>query len=444
MHDLVELALSQFADHCSELEHSQCGGSGACVQQLEEHRVRATREHHARRFDLGRDTLGAVGEPSESWSTGALVRTVHDLTLTPPTRDWLRRSVFITSALARLGERGLPADAVVRTGLGKNLLRRIFVAAAGFWCAAREGEVDAEGVPAMLRGWVALLDGCEQLPRLAQPSPIHVVAVALAGAPGDRAREWLRRAAVAHLISWRIDGYLEVERTPDEVVLRGGKDATRWVVDRFTQTYVDEWLTPSLHWELAFNHSPGDSASRAGVPLKVLSERIVTDSMLIEALQRRIDRPEGRDTLEGGLSADEAIAAIGAMLENGQLDAAQAMARRLHEAYPAAWEFAMAYAFARIPTAPREAAVIMQQLTLEAPTAVGLRTINLACCALFQNDPDRALHTIAALDPAVADAIMPEGAWLWDVEDVIAGRATARFVLVREWLASFRVCVQAA
>lgn len=69
--------------------------------------------------------------------------------------------------------------------------------------------------------------------------------------------DWADRAAVGHLLSWRLNDYQPVERSAEDMVFSGGKDATIWICDRLARTYLGEWKASSLHWELAYRHAHG-------------------------------------------------------------------------------------------------------------------------------------------------------------------------------------------
>jgi hypothetical protein len=161
-----------------------------------------------------------------------------------------------------------------------------------------------------------------------------VAVAALAGGPAEAANEWVRTAAVAHIIAWRVDGYLRVDRSIEDFVLPAGKDATRWIFDRFSKTYPDEWLTTSHPWELVFNRQPAMTANRVGLPLSLLEERFVTDDAIIGALDRRLTSPHDQDVLESGLRTEELFEAIVALLEAREFQSACILARQSCEASP--------------------------------------------------------------------------------------------------------------
>lgn len=436
MVDIVGLALDRLATECATSGHGLCGGR-QCEEVLRAHQLELEREDLARGFDVGREQITRSGlPPSYDWSTSALLRTVHDYIILPPIRDGLKRSIFLTTALARLGERGLPPDAIVRTGFGREMGQQILLHAAAFWWSAKAGSLERAEVPAVLQGWVDLLDELPRLAGLRNPDFADVMSVALSGASRDRSQEWLRTAAMGDLIDWRLVAGVPERLRPDEVVLPGGKDATRWVCDRFTKTYVSDWLPSSLPWELAFNRNPTRTAARVGVHVRLLQERVVTEQMVIDALSGTIGELDAESPLEGDLAPNEVVATLGSMLELGQLTGARAMARRLHEAYPRTPGLGMAYAFCSIPEDPGGATSVMERLALTIPHSVAVMQANLATCALFESDVARARAAAAAID---IDAAGSHPVWLWDPLAAFNLRAVVRFCTIADWLQDFEL-----
>lgn len=124
-----------------------------------------------------------------------------------------------------------------------------------------------------------------------------------------------------------------MERAPRDVVLKGGKDVTLWVTERFTLTYLPEWRASSLQWEQMFIADPSETANSAGVPLQLLQERMVTTEMVNNALRAKlIDRVD--EEFEQRALGDSSIAALARLLEAGQYDTALHMAQKFHEALP--------------------------------------------------------------------------------------------------------------
>jgi hypothetical protein len=432
MLDLHWMALDRFVEQCRESGHEYCEGTSSCLATAGAYQQRLGREAQAQSFDVGKMLVQCGDEmPGHDWSTTALMRTVNDLVLAPPFRDPLRRSCAVTTALARLAERGFPPDAAVRTCLGPALTRVVLVRIAAFWCAERQGELRRESLHPNLRAWLELLDADERIAERGLDSLTPVAAAALAGPPAAQAREWVRTAAIAHILAWKLDDDLRVNRLPEEVVLPAGKDATRWVFDRFTKTYIDEWTESSLAWELVLNRQPAMTAERVGLPLSLLGERVVTDDMLIASMDRRLTGPDVHDVVDGGLRVDEIIESIVALLEAGQLDGARILARRSFEAAPQMTFLRMAFAFCSIPTHREQAQAVLDCFDPADVREASLVQINRATCQLFDGDLPSARGLVADLD-SQGDC---EGeAWLWDPLAAVESRAVIRYMSHADWI----------
>jgi hypothetical protein len=432
MTDSYVATLERMAHECESGGHQLCAETRECRIPLDRALSSRARREEASNFDAGEERLRLqASQPADTWSTSALLRTAKDLLLTPPTNDPWWRSIAITSSLARLGERGLGADAIVRSGFARDLVGSIVRDAALYWCASALDDVVDVDVPIILQPWVELLDSDPSLISHRTELPSHVASVALAGTVGAEAEEWIRSAAVAHILGWRVKDYLRVERQPRDLVLPGGKDVTLWVTDRFTRTYVPEWRSSSLHWEHMYNSDPAQAARVAGVPLAILRERTVTAEMLTGALRvRLIDHAD--EEFEQRELGDSSIASLATLLDSGQHRAALEMARRFHEAHPQATHFAMAYAFCLIATDPSRARATLDSFDPPNSVAVSIRAVNLATCALMASD----LATARKHVGEISDEGNPT-AWLWEPVSVVSEEPRVRYLSIRDWVERF-------
>lgn len=303
-----------------------------------------------------------------------------------------------------------------------------------FWSASDLDHGDEVEIPSILRPWVDLLSADESLAVHRADHPSHIASVALAGEVGTTIGEWVRTAAVAHILSWRISDYLAVERQPRDLVLVGGKDATLWVTERFTKTYVRDWRMASLQWEQLFNSHPLEAARAAGVPVALLKERIVTAEMIDDALRINLVHRRGEDFEQRELG-DSSIAALVTLLDSGQHRTALEMARRFHEAWPHEPHFAMAYAFCLIVIDANRARATLESLPLGAVDgATTIRDANLATCALITGD----VHGAREHLPTLAQS-RSEMAWLWDPISVVNAEPHVRYFSVGEWIDQFTI-----
>lgn len=392
---LADTAVEVFVGECGSRDHELCQGTGACLELLDELRRSRDVEQKAKRFDAKREALTRQGEePTSEWSTTALIRTTLDHILTPPSENWIWRSIVITSALARLGERGLSPDAVLRTGLGRDLAQRILADSGMFLAAEQGGHLRRGEIPTFLHGWCDLLaaeDACNQGSELSRIGALSSRAV-------TTIEQWLSQAAVGHLLGWRINDYLVVERCADDMVLLGGKDATVWVCDRLARTFLHDWKGTSLQWELAYCRAPMGTAIRAGVDPSVLAERTCTEDMVVTELSERLSHPGHRDEVDHRVTVEDLIPSLALMLRQGNLAAARAQARRAYEVYPAEPALALAYAFCSIPIDRAEARRVLENIKPDRAETNALVAANLAACALFDGRPLDAIDCARQID----------------------------------------------
>lgn len=432
---LASTALHVFASECENRDHVPCGQTGSCLELLED--LRRSREiaQRAKGFDAKKEALVRQGqEPASDWSTAALIRMLLDFILTPPSENWIWRSIVITSALARLGERGLSPDAILRTGLGEDLARRVLLDAAAFLAAEKSGDLRREEIPTFLHGWCDLL--AAEKAETQEPEP--VLLAGLSPEASNTVEEWLSQAAVGHLLGWRINDYLVVDRCADDMVFVGGVDATVWVCDRLARTFLTQWKGTSLQWELAYCRSPVETAIRAGIDPAILAERTCTEDMVVMELSERLSRPGHRDQVGHQVTAEDLIPSLALMLKQGNFSAARVQARRAYQAYPSAPELALAYAFCCIPDDRAEARRVLEHLTPDSEATRALVAANLAVCALFDGRPRDAADCARQIDGVRhADTV-----WLWDPKEASQGRRTVRLECLQDWLPRLRAVAQ--
>src|SRR5699024_3870664 len=119
---------------CADAGHTVCENPAACEMFAVSASKRADAESRAGSFDARRAALSRRDEmPDHSWSTTELLVRVEELFRAQPNIDSPFRTIAITTGLARLGERGLPDDWLVRDRIGPGLIRRAILASASVW-----------------------------------------------------------------------------------------------------------------------------------------------------------------------------------------------------------------------------------------------------------------------------------------------------------------------
>lgn len=440
--NIVLDALERYVGTCESHAHELCGGDAACVEALIQHRERHYSDSAARSFDVGAISSQFSGVmPDYTWPSTALLRLVHDQTLAAPWSNPLRRSIAVTSALARLAERGIPADAIMRTCLGPVLIRHILLNVATMWLSVGRGDFEPSNIPRHFEPWFAIFDKEPALKMGADLELNEVVVAAMNGLPNLEAKEWIRNAAIAHLLDWRIDNFLRVKPSLDETVLPAGRDATQWIFDRFTKTSTDDWEKTSLEWELVFAHHPKQVASQVAVPLDLLLERPCSDELIVESMRRRLLTSVGDDPIVGDLKAIEILETIISLLNSGQYEQARLLSRRAREIAPNHQQVSNAMAFCTIPFDPREARRLIDQLVNLTPFESVLATVNRISSYIVEGNLDEAKGLLSG----IRDPYGMYEAYLWEPVSLEDKVPEIRWTRVDEWIVrAMSVCSQIA
>lgn len=426
----IGAALQRFVQECEASGHKLCGRTMVCEGGWRAHRGDEAAVAELE-FDAGRALMAVVGEmPGHHWRTTTLVAYVRHHLMTQPNIRGFWRGTAITTALARLAERGIPADCVVRTCVGPALARRIIVTATSMFSATRRGECDRRYVPE-LEPWFRLL---ETDPDLADPTvtdPDFIASTAIRGAVRDEVETWLATVSITHILGWRIEDPMVVHPDESALALPGGIGASRWFYERSILTYPAEWSAESRRWESAYVADPQAVARRAGLPLEILAERQVNRRALDRA---HLDLVLGRavPVEVDGLSGHEVVEMILSLLSSQAVRPARDIARRASERYPDDDSLRLAYAFCTIPFDPGRAAEILDGLSDSvawgAAAQVDRATISLV------TDPSADPATLVTCSEEELDS----KCWLWDPVSLSSEPKTI-YASPREWLAMIRM-----
>ena len=329
----------------------------------------------ARRYDLRQlDEDWVGGLPDASWSTAALVLRVRSGILTPPWVDPLRRSISVTQSLGLLGERGLHADAYVRSYLVRPLTRRIVGEATHAYLHRQDVKGGRDDYPPQVTDW---FDDIEALRGSTARAP-EVLAAVFASPMMDRAAQWISSAAMAHIVDWRSVDYLSVQSDARDLVLPGGTDATNWVFDRFSLTSMAEWRRGSVEWELAFAQEPQRVSDFVGVPRAVLDERPTSLELALTAQLQGLVSIGGREEVAKGVYVTEMIEQILAALRLGDFDRALREARKAHSMAPHEFVTTNALAFCLVAIQPGEVVDLLNGVSPRGAEESGLIAANQA------------------------------------------------------------------
>lgn len=406
----IERAVLHFEEACHQSDHHLCDQSRLCRDALTAVGEVRGREERAARFDVGREVLErSTDMPDRTWPTATLLGVVHRLLPEQPSSGGVWRGAAITTALARLAERGLPADSVVRTCVGPHLVRRIIITTSALWLAVRNGDVPRSRLEEV-EGWLELFDA-EFQDLHSSADVAYVSTLAITGSIRSAADDWLADASITHILGWRRDDYLHVEPIPGTLELHCGTSGTRWVYERSVMTYPAQWHPDSRIWESAYLADPEDVAELTGLHPAILAERTVTGSSLAKA---NFDVVSGRaDVIFADVTRGELMETVISMMGSGLLTAARHLVGRARRERPQETALALMDAFCTIPLDPTAAETTLRAIEGALKGDVDMRTaaiLDRAAVALMQGKQAKALAIASTLD----DDARSVRVWLWE------------------------------
>lgn len=202
-----------------------------------------------------------------SWRPASLVTSVLSQLSVPPPPDpdeAAQRHRCVKATLAELERRGIDSERLVYDGLVPNVAATVVATAAmplvlgtaGVDLSGLEDVADALPSPP---GWVALLLGGER-------TPAQWLAYAKEQGPDwaaeqfgkilvsvPRVGNWLSSLDIDALVDWRPPSTVEFGAVASDRP-QPSFPVSRWLVDRFTVTYLTQWAKSSLRCEWKYLH----------------------------------------------------------------------------------------------------------------------------------------------------------------------------------------------
>jgi hypothetical protein len=396
---LLKRAADRFARDCAAGGHELSpAGSEACGCRALAARVErdADRLERAQTFDVGREHMQHRNRfPDQKWTSSALLREAIESWMTPPWRDdrgSLKRGIWATAALARLGERGIPADALIRRGLQRRFRSRLTSLAvpARADLAVREESSARPPVAAPLMPWIEALAACgdQSVDRdtdAARNLPVRL-AKALTGEFRTIVNSWFEEASIKDIISWRFDAEPHEGLIEAELTIPGGPSALDWVIDRLERTRLHDWREASLLWEVRYLDEPEETAADAGVPLALVEERPSHFDLVIQALRRSARYRLVDDPVLGDLSYSELVDQVTALIGDGRLATVVELLDAGVNERPYHQQLRAMLAFCLIPAEPDRALTMFDGLSVHGTLSDGLLGVNRVAAYLRLGD----------------------------------------------------------
>lgn len=430
--DLIIVSLVRYADSCEPSQrHSDCpfaverDGHLTCHEEC-----RGVIRTLLRR---GRDdqTAGSDGfdarqlrlsEPTSSpdilWHTSSLLQVVMSVARTSPLmRDGslnLRRFVDATSALAALGSRGLDSDQLVRRGAAKS----IRLALAAWLGQPQDRSKDWLNNWEHTEAWRDIFkDGIDS-----KDSAQEYLKAASGGPVAQRIDDWIATASIEDVLLWKPPSPKMDPRagelTNDEV------EIWAWVIERFTQTYLDQWSLESLKREYSFVQGSWEP----DLSTQMLSLRIITREKIATALaDRAMVSADLVDPSTMNMFTEQAID----LLAGGQRNAAAALFSAARMLKPADIVAQNNYAFCVLLDKPDEAIELFKECLERGLSQSATTWCNLSLAEYLTT------HTVAAMEAcqkAYSLAEDSEYAYLWKQSGT---DWTAEYINVKSWSVHF-------
>lgn len=402
---LISVALVRYADSCPPTLHPDCpyarevDGARRCESQCRDEVVRLSKPGHSGGtilagplFDARQCLLSERSTvPEANWHTSSLLQRLRSALLYPP-RDrhgdqFLVREIDATNALAYLGQRGFDMDWIVRFGLAQDLPTRL-----ALWVIGWSADSDVGGQrPDWMAPW---LEAFERHVGETNGGDIgQLLAAAHQSGFIEWINRWLQQAPLGSIVAWTLVETLDDNTLPDD-------GQARWMMDRFTETYLRDWSKSSLRHEYRY--------------LRGIQEApvAVTEMMRRQLSEVQVDRELARRAVESAPSRLEAVKGQAiALLDEGRRREAAALFDAARILEPQDAEAHHNYGFCSTPDDPDGALrALIRAEELGIPTKA-LNSLNQAVALRLLGRKADALE--AAERAHGQNGGRSEPAWLW-------------------------------
>lgn len=373
-------------------------------------RARRPRPEHDWLFDAVEIFRSEEDLPPSEMRLTTLIKTTFAALQEPPPNDAKEREERherIAVLLAQIDERSINSERFMATAgaetVALTLTRMIAIpllAALSDKGEAKEADsliAEFEPENEALKAWSTLL-----LP--AAGSELALDDVGKIWERSGKAVAYFSTAGFEDVIDWHAPPSLpEGERPPRD-------DQIRWIIDRFTRTYLAEWSTASLYLEWKYLHAkilgPCDSKS--------MVERHVNEDALAKAIAT--DATDRHDMEKKGISTHEHVAKAVEMIRGGRRSGAAAIFESISKLQPHDEDALNNWGFCLLPDDPAKALDLLQRAadlgSSDSPVNVANRVLCLACV-------DRPASALSLAERYWNEGVKPAltSAFLWSFED---------------------------
>jgi len=388
-------------------------GDGISIRRSTSPRSRRRVNPGARPFDAAEIYLVDVaGGPPPTWRLSSLLHGLTKVVSTPPPDGDDARS----ERVAHLGElsalvegRGLDFDEHVLPYLRMVTATSVFV---------RVVQPSEEDRTASVQRWVELASDYADLDAISE-------SVEMAGKTFEALFlpicSWAMTASVDDLFGWvspQRQLLADSADMPLQAFVNADSDG-RWIVDRFTSTYLHEWATESLKREWKYLHGQHQApCSRAEMAV-----REVDESLLAQALAEQVtSQGPSLSPGQGGLASSFVKSAI-AFLREGRPVEAAALFEAIVRRRPDDAEALNNLGFCMIAVDPGRALESLNAARSLGDCDSDLVDVNKLVALVALGRRTSALDLAAVVSARLADGSGLRGAtYLWDPKSVLEGR----------------------
>jgi hypothetical protein len=382
-------------------------GEGLAMYARRGLRPRRGPDDSNRPFDAAEILLRDRDKPTDARHTVSLIKDTVDQLAMPPSlaEDPENRSYVIQASVVELVHRGF-SEVAVRSALARSI-SPIIVVTAALPLIAKIREP---------KGW--LDPGWSEL--LAEWRAIHTIAADdmspelflnfVHGTFGENLRNWLHSLTLPQLIDWlpppSIRYMEEVESAALEVRQRAA-----WLIDRFTNTYIDNWSDSALHLEWLYLH--GQTRGCAEPDQMAIRRVLASDISRIIAIRATDEWRESSSSDTRSFKESDFTMVAVEHLRVGRYDAATAIYEGLYALAPADVKITNNLAFTLVPRDPVRALELFNKAWQLSNCKNVLALANRVFALRLLDRPHDAIEV--AKDLSSCDS-RPEVAWLWASE----------------------------
>lgn len=401
-------------EECMDLlaEHNAPGprddfdlGGGMSIARVRRPRARHTRESDA--FDARRIFLEEhEAKPLEQQRLTAVLVGLQELVASPPAagrEEAEERRLRVDAAMRCAAQRGLMRETCVEPWLRRLVGGAVFAHLIAAYGAGTPSDFGSAG------GWKTLTES-HLGPRNVEDS--DGFAADAVGSLVQSVFAWAAAADIDAVLAWSAPEARLFESSPGLPSLPLDAQA-EWVIERFTNTYLDRWSPASLRLEWLYIHgqqpgpcSPSDMRTRQvdeSVLAKEIANRYVEDSPMSLGLAKQLVEPALKFVGEGRRT--EASALFEAAIH--------------HE--PKSFDALNNLGFCLLPDEPERSLDLFDKAIASGHGENDLARVNRILALAILGRYTSALDSATAYLDRNSSPQQPFAAWLWDINSVLVG-----------------------